>query len=79
MKMIEIEASVFLDQKRYYQETEVIRNGKKIVLIGKLFFKGDRYYVSKERAKYLEEKGFARIVKEDKQNTTNKTNLESGE
>lgn len=74
MKMIEITIPVFRDKERFYQETEVIRKGKKIILIGKFFLKEDRYYVSKERAKKLEEEGIAKILKEEKDKT-----IESGE
>ena len=79
MKMIEIVIPVFRDKERFSQITEVTRKGKKINLIGKLFFKNDKYYVSQERAKELEEKGIVRIIKEEKQNVTKKTNIESGE
>lgn len=68
MKTVEIEIQIdsFKDEERFNQVTSVGRNGTKVNLVNKLFFKGDTYSVSKERAKYLEKKGIAKIIKEDK-------------
>lgn len=74
MKMIEILVDVFQDEENFNKETEVIRDNKTIKLVNKYFLKGDRYSVSKKRAKYLEEKGIAKIIKEEKN-----SNQESGE
>lgn len=68
MKMVEIEIQIdsFKDEERFNQITSVGRNGTKVELINKLFFKGDTYSVSKERAKELVDNGIAKIVKEEK-------------
>lgn len=69
MKMVEIEIQIdsFKDEEKFNQITSINRNGKKVELINKLFFKGDTYSVSKERAKELVDNGIAKIVKEKKE------------
>lgn len=69
MKEVEIELLIdsFKDEERFAEKIEVTRNGKKVTLVSHLFFKGDRYTVSKARAEYLVSKGIAKIVKKDKE------------
>ncbi|HAB66583.1 MAG TPA: hypothetical protein DCE23_04365 [Firmicutes bacterium] len=68
MKEVEIEIQInsFKDEEKFSEETIVKRHGKEQKLVNKLFFEGDRYFVSKKRASDLVEKGIAKIVKEDK-------------
>ncbi len=65
--MIEVEVLInsFKDNENFYKQTKVLRNGKEIILYGNLLFKGDRYFITKDRYKELSEKGIVTKIKKE--------------
>lgn len=67
---VEVVIDNFHDKENFNKEITIVRNEKEMKIKGKLLMAGDKYFVSKERAAHLKEKGIVTILKKDKEEVT---------
>lgn len=64
---VEVNINNFHDKENFNKEITIVRNRNEMKIKGKLLMKGDKYFVSKERAIHLKEKNIVTILKDDKE------------